>query len=112
MPHRIYYWDPGELQAQMLAATRAELDRCSKPLVLRVDEHRRERARGDLFHRAPPALCRLHPLPGLPPDHLRGAAVGVPRRPDCMNRPRFRTRRSESWGERQLGHLLFLKFPL
>ena len=44
MPEQIFEWDPEELQAQMLAATGAELERCAKPLVLRVEERRREGA--------------------------------------------------------------------
>jgi hypothetical protein len=44
MPEQIFEWGPEELQAQMLAATGAELERCSKPLVLRVEERRREGA--------------------------------------------------------------------
>lgn len=44
MPKRILDWDPGELQAQMLGAASAELERCSKPLVLRVEERKRDGA--------------------------------------------------------------------
>ncbi len=42
MPDRILTWDVRELQAAMGAATRSELLRCTKPLVLHVRERRQE----------------------------------------------------------------------
>lgn len=42
MPKRILTWDPGELQMEMLRATAAELERCSHPFALRVEERRAE----------------------------------------------------------------------